>query len=56
MTPQITVVVPGRWHAFDLARELEGLGALHRLVTNYPRSYTQLQTQRDQPSNPIKGV
>ncbi len=41
MTPQITVVVPGRWHAFDLARELEGLGALHRLVTNYPRSYTR---------------
>lgn len=39
--PQITVVVPGRWHAFDLAKELEQLGALHRLVTNYPRSRTQ---------------
>ncbi|RFC46695.1 MAG: Glycosyltransferase involved in cell wall bisynthesis [Verrucomicrobia bacterium] len=39
--PQITIVVPGRWHAFDLARELEQLGALHRLVTNYPRSYTR---------------
>jgi glycosyltransferase involved in cell wall biosynthesis len=38
---QITLVVPGRWHAFDLARELEQLGALHRLVTNYPRSYTR---------------
>ena len=39
--PQITVVVPGRWHAFDLASELEQLGALHRLVTNYPRSHTR---------------
>ena len=39
--PQVTVVVPGRWHAFDLARELEQLGALHRLVTNYPRSHTR---------------
>jgi glycosyltransferase involved in cell wall biosynthesis len=40
-TPQITIVVPGRWHAFDLARELEQLGALHRIVTNYPRSCTR---------------
>lgn len=39
--PQITIVVPGRWHAFDLARELEQLGALHRLVTNYPKSRTR---------------
>ena len=39
--PQITIVVPGRWHAFDLARELELLGALHRIVTNYPRSRTR---------------
>ena len=39
--PQITVVVPGRWHAFDLARELEQLGALHRIVTNYPRGRTR---------------
>jgi len=38
MTPKITIVVPGRWHAFDLARELERLGALHRIVTTYPRS------------------
>ena len=41
MTPQVTIVVPGRWHAFDLARELEQLGALHRIVTNYPRSRTR---------------
>ncbi len=39
--PQITLVVPGRWHAFDLARELEQLGALHRLITNYPKSQTR---------------
>ena len=39
--PQITLVVPGRWHAFDLAHELEQLGALHRLVTNYPKSETR---------------
>ncbi len=39
--PQITIVVPGRWHAFELARELEQLGALHRIVTTYPRSRTR---------------
>jgi len=39
--PQITIVVPGRWHAFDLAGELEQLGALHRIVTTYPRSRTR---------------
>ena len=41
MTPQVTIVVPGRWHAFDLARELEQFGALCRIVTNYPRSRTR---------------
>ena len=39
--PQITIVVHGRWHAFDLARELDKLGALHRLITNYPKSHTR---------------
>jgi len=39
--PQVTIVVPGRWHAFDLARELVQFGALHRIVTNYPRSRTR---------------
>ena len=33
---KITIVVGGRWHAFDLARELEKEGHLHRLITNYP--------------------
>ena len=33
---KITIVVGGRWHAFDLARELHNAGHLHRLITNYP--------------------
>ena len=33
---KVTIVVGGRWHAFDLARELEKEGHLHRLITNYP--------------------
>jgi starch synthase len=36
-----TIVVPGRWHAFDLAREIHALGGLHRLVTSYPKSQTR---------------
>ena len=35
-TPRITLIVGGRWHAFDLAVGLKRRGALHRLVTNYP--------------------
>ncbi|MFM1799719.1 MAG: hypothetical protein RLZZ117_1997 [Cyanobacteriota bacterium] len=34
---RITIVVGGRWHAFDLARHLHRQGHLHRLITNYPR-------------------
>ncbi|NOL48037.1 conserved hypothetical protein distantly related to alpha-glycosyltransferases family 4 [Synechococcus sp. MIT S9220] len=34
---KITIVVGGRWHAFDLAQQLHSHGHLHRLVTNYPR-------------------
>ncbi len=34
---RVTIVVGGRWHAFDLARQLHTQGHLHRLVTNYPR-------------------
>ena len=33
---KITIVVGGRWHAFDLASELNKRGHLHKLVTNYP--------------------
>ena len=29
-------VVGGRWHAFDLANELNKQGHLHKLITNYP--------------------
>jgi alpha-maltose-1-phosphate synthase len=56
--PKITLVVPGRWHAFDLARELEQLGALHRLITNYPKSQTRHWGIPDQKvvSLPVSGV
>ena len=33
---KVTIVVGGRWHAFDLALELERKGHLHKLITNYP--------------------
>lgn len=36
-----SILVPGRWHAFDLARELNRRGALDRLVTNYPKAKTR---------------
>jgi glycosyltransferase involved in cell wall biosynthesis len=38
---KITVIVGGRWHAFDLARELHKMGRLHRLITNYFKSKTR---------------
>ncbi|MFZ9558442.1 MAG: glycosyltransferase family 4 protein [Vulcanococcus sp.] len=38
---KITIVVGGRWHAFDLAHELQQAGHLHRLITNYPRWFVQ---------------
>jgi len=38
---KITIVVGGRWHAFDLARELHAAGLLHRLITNYPKYKTR---------------
>jgi glycosyltransferase involved in cell wall biosynthesis len=41
MKSGVSIVAPGRWHAFDLAKELEQLGALHRIITNYPRSRTR---------------
>jgi glycosyltransferase involved in cell wall biosynthesis len=34
---RIAIIVPGRWHAFDLARELSNQGHTVRLLTNYPR-------------------
>jgi glycosyltransferase involved in cell wall biosynthesis len=37
MSHRIAIVVPGRFHAFDLARELLGRGDEVTLLTNYPR-------------------
>lgn len=41
MAMKITIVVGGRWHAIDLARELHQAGYLHRLITNYPKFKTR---------------
>jgi len=38
---KVTIVVGGRWHAFDLARELHQAGHLHKLITNYPRWFAK---------------
>ena len=34
---KVAISVLGRFHAFDLARELDALGKLERLITSYPR-------------------
>ena len=38
---KITIVVGGRWHAFDLANELNKHGHLHKLITNYPKWFVK---------------
>lgn len=38
---KVSILVPGRWHAFDLARELNQRGALELLVTSYPKVKTR---------------
>ena len=38
---KVSIIVGGRWHAFDLARELQSSGVLHRLITNYPKFKTR---------------
>ena len=38
---KIAVVVHGRFHAFDLARELIGLGHEVLLLTNYPKRWPE---------------
>ena len=35
--PPVTVSVGGRFHAFDLAKQLHMRGALQRLITSYPK-------------------
>ena len=37
----VTIVVGGRWHAFDLAQQLHKQGDLHRLITNYPAYFVR---------------
>jgi glycosyltransferase involved in cell wall biosynthesis len=37
VAPKVVVSVWGRFHAFDLARELQQLDALSALITSYPR-------------------
>ena len=38
---KITISVGGRFHAFDLARELDRHGVLHKLLTSYPKGIAQ---------------
>jgi starch synthase len=38
---KVTIIVGGRFHAFDLAAHLHRKGVLHRLITNYPRFGTR---------------
>lgn len=38
---KVSIVVCGRWHAIELARELNKAGYLHRLITNYPKFKTR---------------
>lgn len=39
--PQVSIIVGGRWHAIELAREIHQAGMLHRLITNYPKFKTR---------------
>jgi alpha-maltose-1-phosphate synthase len=38
---KVSIVVGGRWHAIELARELHNAGYLHKLITNYPKFKTR---------------
>ncbi len=38
---KVTIIVGGRWHSFDLAKELYKKGYLHRLITTYPKFKTR---------------
>lgn len=35
---QVTISIGGRFHAFDLAKQLHARGFLHSLITSYPKS------------------
>jgi len=45
----ITVSVHGRWHAFELAAQLQDRGELKQLLTTYPRSVVRSVTGRPLP-------
>jgi len=38
---KVTIIVGGRWHAFDLAYELSRNNLLYRIITNYPKFKTR---------------
>jgi alpha-maltose-1-phosphate synthase len=38
---KVSIVVGGRWHAIELARELHKAGYLYKLITNYPKFKTR---------------
>ena len=45
----VTVSVHGRWHAFELATELQDRGLLSQLLTTYPRMAVKQVTTRTLP-------
>ena len=49
---KVTVSVHGRWHAFDLATELQDRGLLSQLLTTYPRMAVKKITARTLPVTP----
>ena len=50
---KVTISVGGRFHAFDLAGQLQKRGVLHRLITSYPKFKTM---QWGIPKNKIKSI
>ena len=46
---KVTVSVHGRWHAFELATELQDRGLLSQLLTTYPRMAVKQLTTRTLP-------
>jgi len=41
MSPKVAIVVPGRFHLFNLAQQLLKRGYLSQLITSYPKSETK---------------
>lgn len=38
---KVTIIVGGRWHAFDLAKQLYRKGVLNKIITTYPKFRTR---------------